>query len=88
MSEKDNRFQESITEIRAIEDRQSKERSDEHKREQLIINVARKLKIDKLRQEPGMDDVAVALNCDPTYQEKARAEYYIEVVFAELKKLE
>jgi hypothetical protein len=38
----------------------------------LAEKVAKKLKTTYLRRLPGMDDVAVALNCNPTYDEVQR----------------
>jgi ethanolamine utilization protein EutA (predicted chaperonin) len=36
---------------------------------ELAEKVAKKLKVVQLRRMPGMDDVAVALNSNPTYEE-------------------
>lgn len=34
-----------------------------------VEKIAKRIKTNRLRQLPGMDEVAVVLNCNPTYEE-------------------
>lgn len=48
-------------------------------RQAAIEKAAKVYKLAILRKTPGMDDVALALNCEPTYQELKVAEAWYHI---------
>jgi hypothetical protein len=62
--------------------------------QKLVENVARQMKLKKLRVyaaslgDDTMDEFAIRLNAQPTYDETNQAKVYVEVVLDELKKID
>lgn len=73
--------QAAIDEVRAVEDYRREQHNNREKRENLIIEVARQFKVDKLKINPG----GPAIDDEPNYQEKLHAEYVIDVVLSKIK---
>lgn len=49
-------------------------------REGLIDSVAEWLKVESLSKSPGMDEVAIRLNMEPTYYERRYVEHVLDMV--------
>lgn len=47
---------------------------------ELAKRLATAIKIERLRAMPGMDDVAVALNCQPTHEEHLEMKHVLRLI--------
>jgi len=58
--------------------------TDETTVRRVAERVAKRMKIRRLERMPGMDEVAIALNARPTYDEEREAEAWVRAVLVEL----